>query len=188
MTPLAWLLPIALPPAWWPAAALVVCASLVVRRRRGRRDRAADPDREVDVFGRLVAIGLSGGLPPAEAVRMAATSVDRAVATGVDAVLRQAATSGLAAAMSGSVGPASPVLRRLAAAQVSGGSPGAAVLALVDERQAERRARLLSRVRALPVLLSLPVALALLPGFLLVVVGPAVADRAGSLLGPLIGP
>jgi Flp pilus assembly protein TadB len=132
-------------------------------------------------------IGLSGGLPPAQALAAAAGEVDHSVGGQVRAVLRRAARTGLAAALAEGEGPAGELFRRLAGAQASGAPTAAAVLGFVDARRAERRSRMLTRIRSLPVTLSIPVALLLLPGFVLTVVGPTVVERAGDLYGPLVG-
>lgn len=184
-----WLIPVAVSPRWWPLLIALVLAAAVLMRWTRRTRRPQSIDEEVDLLGRLTAVGMAGGLSLPAALGDAARDVHPSVAAEVASVLRRASVSGLAVALTQAPqGEASDLLHRLAGAQVSGASPVAAVLAFVDERRAERRNRLLSRVRALPVLLSIPVALALLPGFVLVVVGPTVVERAGSLVEPLLGP
>lgn len=183
-----WLLPVAVSPRWWPLLTMVALPAAMIRLGHRIR-RPQDLDDEVDLLGRMTAVGMSGGLSLASALADAAREVHPDVEREVASVLRRASASGLAAALTEAPdGTATVLFHRLAGSQVSGASPVATVLAFVDERRAARRNRLLSRVRALPVLLSVPVALALLPGFVLVVVGPTIAERAGSLVGPLLGP
>jgi hypothetical protein len=179
----AWLVPVLVAPRWWPLVALVAWAGF---RPRGA-GRAIRVDEEIDLLGRLVAIGLSGGLPPSQALAAAAGEVDESVGDDVRAVLRGAARTGLGPALAGAEGPAGELLRRMAGAQASGAPVAGAVLGFVDTRRAERRSRLLARIRSLPVVLSVPVAFLLLPGFVLSVVGPAVVQRVGDFYGPLVG-
>jgi hypothetical protein len=54
--------------------------------------------------------------------------------------------------------------------------------AFIVTSEEEERARVLERIRTLPVRLIIPLALLLLPGFVLVVVAPGVVETLGGLL------
>jgi pilus assembly protein TadC len=56
----------------------------------------------------------------------------------------------------------------------------------ITDRRATRRADTLERLRRLPVALTVPLALLILPGFIILTLGPTVASIVKQLLGGLL--
>lgn len=139
--------------------------------------------REVVDIARLVSIGLSAGLPLHASLSHAAEETTGRAAAELDDLLRRARSRGLALALVETAGPLAELCTRLARSQITGAPMGEAVAAFVRSRGAELRAAQLERSRTLPVKLIVPIALLLLPGFLALVVGPAVVGQVQDLVG-----
>jgi pilus assembly protein TadC len=92
--------------------------------------------------------------------------------------------AGTAAALAGSKGRLADLGRVAAGAAVSGAPIAAAVTAYSRTRRHADHAKALERARRLPVRLLLPLALLILPGFVLLAVGPAVLEGLARL-GPI---
>ncbi len=152
-------------------------------RLRERRTPGGDG---TGVFGRTLLIGLSAGLSLGAALELAGREADPVTAAEVDAVLRTASRVGLAAALAQSSGAGAGLFVRLARAQITGSSPYRTVAAFVDEDRRTRRAETLERIQRLPVKLTLPLALLILPGFVLLTIGPVVVSTLQRLLGPVL--
>ncbi len=101
-------------------------------------------------------------------------------------MLRQARRSGLARALGGCSGRGARFYLLLARAQTTGASIAGAVASFVDERRQEDRARSLEAARKLPVKLTIPLALLILPGFVALTVGPSVLTTVRSIFGPVV--
>jgi ABC-type Co2+ transport system permease subunit len=144
----------------------------LVRSRRKERERSAiDPM----VVARVIQVGLAGGLPLASALTLAVGEVGLLVGAELNATLRTARREGIAASMAASTGLLlRPLFARIALAQTSGAPMHEAVAAFVAESRAARRGLTLERVRRLPVTLMIPLGLLILPGFVLLFVGPIV--------------
>lgn len=160
-----------------PGAVAVVGRALWTKWARGlmrRRERALVAE-ELPLLGDLVALGLTGGMPLASALASAAPHLRSSLAGEVDSVVRLSRLHGAAIVLEGSGGNAHR-LYQLAGRAVATGAPlAAAVDAFTDEIRAEERAAALDRAKRLPVLLMFPLALLILPGFVLLTVAPAVA-------------
>jgi tight adherence protein C len=167
-------------------AAAVVGAVVWWQRRaadnRIRREQRSDPDR----LARGMLVGLSAGLPTAAALRRSAAEVGGEVGATVEQVLRRARRDGLAAALGDVDGELRPLATALARAQLTGAALIPAVTAHVDERRAMARARAIHEARTLSVRLVVPLALLILPGFVLIAAGPAVIGAINGLLGPVL--
>ena len=152
---------------------LAVCIALavlavpvpVVRRKRppGAADVSPLP------FLEMTALGVSSGLSFAEAAAMAASEVGGEVGAAATRMLR-------------GVGSGEHALERVFAMADRAARSGAPLLPSLDAHIAELQAAhsqgRLVRIRKLQVKLLFPLALLILPGFLLLTVGPVVA---GSL-------
>jgi pilus assembly protein TadC len=149
---------------------------------RLRRARRADPDR----LARGLLVGLSAGLPTAAALRRSAAEVGGEVGATAEHMLRQARRDGLAAALGRVEGELRPLATTLARAQLTGAALIPAVTAHVDERRAMARTRAIHEARTLSVRLVVPLALLILPGFVLIAAGPAVIGAINGLLGPVL--
>ena len=75
----------------------------------------------------------------------------------------------------------------MAGAHSSGSSLVRAVVTHVENLHSQRRMEALSRIRSLSVTLAVPLTLLIVPGFLLVMVGPSVASRVTEMLSGLLG-
>lgn len=161
----------------WPAAVAVGAAAAVRARRTGPDP---PPARRLDEAVDLVATALEGGAGTAAALRTAAAHVP-----GHAAALRRLALSmDLGSAPAGGDagdapgGTAATGLGRIATVLVAADRLGApAVAALRDlarDLRADEHARALAAAARLPVVLTFPTALCLLPGSVLLVGAPLV--------------
>jgi tight adherence protein C len=171
-----------------PPTVLLVAAGLVgtlLWARRPREDRTGYRHRPGQL-GQVLYIALSAGLPVAAALEFAAREIDPGEAVQVHSALRNARNQGLAAALTGVEGKAESLFGVLARAQLTGSSAIKAVASFVDEERKNRRARAAEAAQRLPVKLTVPLALLILPGFVLLTVGPTVVSMFQQLLGPLL--
>ncbi|HUF95519.1 MAG TPA: hypothetical protein VMO52_05495 [Acidimicrobiia bacterium] len=100
-------------------------------------------------------------------------------------LVRIAAVTGLAAAVDESRGSMRLLLAQLARAQVSGSSAADAVRRFLESDIARERARRLARMRALPVRLTVPLTLLILPGVVVLSYGPTILSLLEGLVVPL---
>ena len=163
-------------------------ASILVRWRGRLRDtRISKEGAEADVglLAELVSLGLTAGLSLHAALATAVPFLGPELQSEVKGLLRTAGRTGLAAALSESVGLGQG-LYRMAARAVSTGAPlVAAVDGFVRERLSDTRAQRLAQARRLPVRLMVPLALLILPGFVLMTLAPALSSGLGRLTVPL---
>ena len=163
--------------AWFPvhtaaALALKVGGSKVRARLRARRSEA-DAHADVVTLAELCALGLAAGLDFAGALRRASEALSPGVQADVAGVLRRASTVGLATALAGEPGRCRRLFRLAARAVDTGAPVRSAVEAFIDDATADERARSLASMRRLPVKLLFPLAFLILPGFIVLTVGPA---------------
>ena len=152
------------------AGAVAVRAHRLAAARRFDATVAA----EAIMLAELIALGLTAGHTFPAAMAAAQPHLDVVMQAEVDAVLRSSRRHGLTRALMEGQGHARP-LYVAAARAVATGAPLAAAVALhVREARADVHAARLARARRLPVRMMLPLALLMLPGFVLVAIGPAV--------------
>jgi hypothetical protein len=161
-------------------AALALLALGHTRRRRWSQDVVRD--EAVDHLAALVVIGLSASMTLPAALENAARETGGAVADEVADLLRRARHRGVARALAETEGALADLATQLAQAQVTGAPMVGAVTAFLSTRRATARSKLLERARTLPVRLIIPVALLLLPGFIVLVMGPYLIDQLGELI------
>lgn len=171
-----------------PPLALLVVAStgLLHRHRRLAAQRAQQKAAAADVvvLGELVLLGLGAGLTFPAALAAASPEVAPPLRREVEGVLRRSRRAGLSPVLA-QAGGRSRRLYRLTARAISTGAPlAAAVEAFVHDLRAEERARSLAAARKLPVRLLAPLALLILPGFILMTVGPALVASLERLTVP----
>ena len=170
-----------------PVPSVVAAAGTALvgwRGRLARRRRAeAALDAELVVLADLVALGLTAGLPPRAAFETAAGLVGPALAAEVRSVVHDADRRGMAAALADARGRVSRLCRLLARAVVSGAPAADAVESYASELRHADHASRLADARRLPVRLLLPLSLLILPGFVVLAVGPAVIDAFERLGG-----
>jgi len=142
----------------------------------------------VDVGGtaRMLLIGLSAGLSLAAAMELAAGELDPGPAAELRAVLRQARVVGLTTALATEDGAFMRLFHRLARAHRTGAPVAGTIATFIEEDRTTRRAAVLEKLQRLPVTLTVPLALLILPGFILLTLGPTVATIVSQLLGRLL--
>ncbi len=169
---------------------LAVVAGGLLLRSAGRPGRPPSP-RVADVdsleLALLLRIGLSSGLSLSGTLDLLAAHAGPATRSLVRRIGRQGVASGLTSALaSQSDGPRN-LLRLLADAHLSGAPVVFAVNTFINDELERRRAAALHRARVLPVRLALPVALGLLPGFVLLGIAPQIVLALRDLLGQVAG-
>jgi len=138
---------------------------------------------DVDAAARLMLIGMTAGLPLAAAIGLAA---DELGSVELRHVIRASKIHGVARALATATGPSGPLFRRLARAHMTGASTVGTVAAFIADRRTARRTETLEKLRRLPVALTVPLTLLILPGFIILTLGPTVASIVRQLLGGLL--
>ncbi|HSG78311.1 MAG TPA: type II secretion system F family protein [Acidimicrobiia bacterium] len=166
-----------------PAVAAGAVAALWAWRGRlaRRRDAMGAVEGDLVVLADLVALGLTAGLPPRAALDAASRWVVPELGDEVRLVLAEADRRGVAAALADAGGHGARLYRLLARAVVSGAPAADAVESYAAERRHADHAARLADARKLPVRLLVPLALLILPGFVVLAVGPAVIDALERL-------
>ena len=168
--------------AAWPLPMLISRFRSWKQVRTQKKRAASDPV----LVGSVVQMALAGGLPISTGLALALDEVGEAVGAELKATLRMARREGMSAAMAGSTGPLlSQLFGRLALAQASGAPMQEALAGYLADVRAIRRERALEQVRRLPVTLMVPLGLLILPGFVLLFVGPIVLSSLMDLSGSL---
>lgn len=165
-----------------PMFGLSLFASWLAIHRSGlanteRADTAGEVDEQVLVV-ELVAMGLSAGVPFEDAVEESARHVSDVTANRLRACLRRSRFN------HASTEPSDPIARMFAIvseSQDSGASAFQQLTAVVEQVRSDREAALDQRLERLPVAMLFPLALLILPGFLLVAVVPAVIGGISRL-------
>ena len=162
----------------WMATALVI--PMLSGRYHTSRSRRLEQRRAVSdplVVARVVQVGLAGGLPSTASLALAVGEVGQFVADELTATLRTARREGMASAMAAGNGPLMrPLFSRITLAQASGAPMHEVVAAYLADGRAARRGKALEQVRRLPVALMVPLGLLILPGFVVLFVGPIVLN------------
>ena len=165
-----------------------LCATFLVgwrNRLRAKRILREEAQADVALLAERVSLGLTAGLSLHAALATARPFLGIDLRREVDGILRGARRSGLATILSESAG-AGQGLYRMAARAVSTGAPlVAAVDGFVHERLSDERAKRLAEARRLPVRLMVPLALLILPGFVLMTLAPALSSALDRLVLPI---
>lgn len=171
-----------------PVAGLALVAIVLARHRwrRARRvgDLQADADADVALLADLLGLGLTAGLSLRAAIDIAAQQVAGPLREDLAVLCRRVDQSGLAAGLAGTRGRLEELARVAAGAAVSGAPLATAIAAFSKTRRHADHALRMESARRLPVRLLLPLALLILPGFVLLAVGPAVLQGLARL-GPI---
>lgn len=171
-----------------PIAGLAVGSALVARHRwmrasRASAGRSADED-EVTMLADLVALSLAAGLSIHGSFAAARPYLQGGVAAAVDDLLAAMDRHGAAPALVDTDGLLGELAQVVAGAAASGAPLAGAVRAYASTRRQVAHAARLVAARRLPVRLLIPLALLILPGFVVLAVGPAVL-QALARLGPI---
>lgn len=162
-----------------PGGLAMVATDVAVSRLQARR-RGSEVEVDVVAVATLLLVLVGAGMPLVPALTAAAAGHPE-----VDAVVRRSRRLGAAAALASANGPLAPLLRRLADTAISGAPPEAAIRSFIDSERRRRHNATIERARRLPVRLMIPMTLLVLPGFVLMVYGPAFIGMIGDLVGPL---
>ncbi len=156
------------------------CVVLFDRIRTMRRSKAHRSDvREDEILAvELVAAGVSAGVSFDLAVDAAAVYVDGAVASNLVRYLRLVRHGHTP---SDSTAVTAEMVRIAHAAESSGAAVAGQLTALADAERSSDEATTNERLARLPVKMLFPLALLILPGFLLVVVAPTVIGGIARL-------
>lgn len=155
--------------------AILLAAAIAFGRLPLRPSIEREPDSTVADLARLLIVAVSGGMPLGSALERVAPMLSGPLGERVRDVLRRARRVGLTSALlAGDLGP-------LGAALARANSTGASVIRTLHAHLAAADARrvtdALERARTAPVKLMAPLVCLLLPGFVLLVVGPGLADQ-----------
>lgn len=154
------------------------------RRLSRQRARSQAASADVALLAELVGLGLRAGLPIRTALAQAAPHVAAPLRSEVESVLDAADRNGTAVGLAAGTGRAAGLYRAVATAAATGAPVEVSVAAFAAEQRRFDQARRLDAVRRLPVRMLVPLALLVLPGFVILVVGPALIESL-SRLGPL---
>lgn len=158
------------------------------RRRSLRSERLARrrAERELELLTHSMLIGLSGGLSPAGALALARESLSSSLGQEVDSVLRQAVKGGLTPSLMNATGTGGRLFRQVGAAHLSGSPLELALTALAAEYREAARSSAVEKARRLPVRMMVPLTLLMLPGLLILMIGPLVLPSLARLLDPFM--
>lgn len=163
---------------WSPVGGVLslCCAAVITRMGRIRRERTrgAAADREVVVLGELVALGLSAGSGFVTALDDARKELVTSLADEVTSVVRSMRRDGAEMTLAGMPGRASGLYALAGRAMVTGAPLLEVVEQFIDEARSREREGSLAAVRRLPVVMMFPLALLILPGFVVLTVAPGV--------------
>lgn len=143
------------------------------------------PRVDVAAVARLTAVCLRAGLSLGGALAIVADRTPEPTRSAVTEVVRRARRAGLGPALAATSGPLGPLARRLAGAHRTGASLAMTIDTFERELVDSLHATRLARVRRLPVQLTVPLVLLILPGCVLLLVGPTLVGELGRLLDPL---
>jgi hypothetical protein len=131
----------------------------------------------------LLALGLAGGLSVAAAHRVALAHAPVEVVPALEDLLAAMGLLGVAPALASDDGPLSSGSLVLLGATNSGAPALPALEAHIRQERHRRHTEAVEASRRLPIRLLLPLTLLVLPGFVLITVGPTVIDSLARL-GP----
>jgi tight adherence protein C len=156
-----------------PAVGLCAGGALFIGWRRARRlDRDRRDERRLDLLCvEVAALSVSAGLTFNDAAHNAAETVGGKVGPELSGALRRSS-----AGLDGEVGApgVDAMLAEARRSAVSGAPLGRSLDVLISSMRSDRASDARERLARLPVKLLFPLALLILPGFVLMTVGPAV--------------
>jgi hypothetical protein len=164
--------------------AALFALALLVGHPPGRLRRRRAPAVDGDAAARLVLLALRAGESVQGAIALAAEEADPVTGAALRRVAHRSRVAGLAGALSGAGTGLAPMIEVLARSEAVG-SPVAAELAS-HLRQSDRDEHMaaVARARSAPVRLALPLTLLILPGVVLMTVGPSIVATVAELIEP----
>lgn len=141
-------------------------------------------ERDVVLLADLVVLGVTAGLSLRAAFAEAGRHVGGVLGGEVETVLGEMDRIGAAGALASAGGRLAELGRVVAGAALSGAPVAGAVAGFAAARRHAEHAAQAAAARRLPVRLLVPLALLILPGFVVLTVGPALL-QALARLGPI---
>lgn len=129
----------------------------------------------------LVGLGLAGGLSVAAAHRVALEHCPDGVQPALRGLIRSMDQNGVVPALAADRGPTAAASGVLVTATASGAPVLPALEAHIRQEHHRRHTEAVEEARRLPIRLLIPLTLLVLPGFVLIVVGPTVIDSLARL-------
>jgi hypothetical protein len=163
------------------ACAAILLATIRWRRAAGVTRERRRADEDVVLLADLLTLGVAAGRTVRGALEAARTHLHPQLGTEVTALLGDMDRRGSGPAMLAVGGRLADLGRVVAAAATSGAPVAAAVAAHADRVRHARHSARIAAARRLPVRLLLPLALLILPGFVVLAVGPAVLQALARL-------
>lgn len=148
-----------------------------------RRYRKGPPVEPADA-ARLIGIALRAGLSLPLSLAHAAAGVPEPTRGAIQEILRRSSGLGLGPALAATRGPLGHLAHRLAGVHRTGASLTQTIDGLERELTESSHATQLARVRRLPVQLTLPLVLLILPGCVLLLIGPTVIGELQRMAEP----
>lgn len=164
------------------AGSVVMARTRWATAARAKRTRGGDA-RTVTALADLLTLGLLAGLSLRAAFTEARHHIDGAAASAVDDLIYEMDRVGGAVALASTEGELAGLGRVVAGAAASGAPLATAVAGFAATQRHVDHAARVTAARRLPVRLLLPLALLILPGFVVLAVGPALL-QALARLGP----
>ncbi len=164
----------------------VGAALLVMWRNRLRDGRLSQEAGQAEVvqLAELLGLSLAAGVSLHAALEISRDHLSSGLRSEVDALLRSARQTGLSAALADTAGVGQGLYRMMARAVSTGAPLVPAVDGFIQERLGEEREERLADARRLPVKLVIPLALLILPGFVLLTLAPALSSTLDRLVFP----
>jgi hypothetical protein len=158
----------------------------VAARRRWKvatraRARLVEADADVTLLADLLALAMRAGLSIRAACEQSAARLHPLLRSDVAELVTAMDQVGVGPALGRGAGRLEGVCRVIEGAAASGAPPADALAALADRLRHERHTAAVAATRRLPVRLLLPLALLILPGFVILTVGPAVLQAVARL-------
>ena len=166
------------------AVGLLVLAVRRFRRAASLRRRGLRLEGECLEAGELVALGLAAGLSVAGAHLLAARHAPELARAALWNLVRSMESIGVAVALADDSGPTAKMSQVLSSAATAGAPALPALQGFLDEEHHRRHTAQVEADKRLPVRLLLPLTLLVLPGFVVMIVGPTVIDSLSRLAGP----
>lgn len=151
------------------------------RRRPGKTRPKATTPADVALLADLTALGLVAGLSFPSSLEAAGRHAAPQLATAVRRIGRVARLDGTVAAYAGASGELAPLLGLVAGAMATGAPVAAAVAGFGVQIREQQRIRAVASARRLAVRLLFPLALLILPGFIVLIVGPVAMEGLARL-------
>ncbi|NND83682.1 MAG: hypothetical protein HKN46_00880 [Acidimicrobiia bacterium] len=163
--------------------ALGLGVSLRWRHLVGLLPRRPAPTADPLAVAGLLSVGLHAGLSLRASLAATAEALGPS-GEPIVRVLRESALLGAGHALGTSTGPLADLFRRLAESERTGAPLLGTLAAYEREQEAAAQALLVERARKLPVRLTIPLTLLILPGSMLALLGPTVLDLLGRAISP----